>query len=378
MTTIFRATAALALLGASLPALAASATATRAWDFKPESSAGLTVRNLIGDIRVERGDTPGFRITANATVETDSQAEAERLLGLIDYRTSDVGAGSRFDVHLAREHFPKLYHEKGARGWYASSYVEHLGERIKVVGNRNEAPMLRVDLVIRAPAGAKLEVKNMFGDEVAEGFSGTLRLDGGSGLLSSTGGEGRAEFDSGSGTVAVNRHSGSVYADTGSGTVKITDCDCEIKADTGSGNVELQGGKGSLAADTGSGSVQVEGFAGTLSADTGSGSVQVRGVTDVTALYMDTGSGSVTVEGDLSALSKLDIDTGSGSVRLMSSAQPSIELRIDTGSGGIDIDAPGATIRETDDATFVKLKEGLARGSIETGSGSVRVSFPQD
>ena len=81
MKTIFRATAALALLGATLPALAASATVTRAWQFKPESNAGLTVRNLIGDIRVERGTLPGIHITANTTVEAATQAEAERLTG---------------------------------------------------------------------------------------------------------------------------------------------------------------------------------------------------------------------------------------------------------------------------------------------------------
>ena len=48
MNTIFRATAALGLLAASLPALAASATVSRAWQFKPESSAGLTVRHGTG------------------------------------------------------------------------------------------------------------------------------------------------------------------------------------------------------------------------------------------------------------------------------------------------------------------------------------------
>ncbi len=375
MTTIFRATAALALLCASLPALAASATATRAWDFKPESNAGLRVRNLMGNVRIERGDTPGFRVTATATIETASQAEAERLLTLIDYRTSDVGAGSRLDVRLPREHFPKLYQAKGTSAWYAASYVEYLGERIRLVGDKDEAPALRVDLVIRAPAGAKLEVVNTFGDEVAEGYSGTLRLDGGSGLLSSTGGEGRLELDNGSGTVIVNGHKGSVSADTGSGAVKITDCECEISADTGSGSVEVQGGKGSLAADTGSGGVRIQGFAGRIAADTGSGSVQARGVTDVTALAMDTGSGSVSIEGDLSALTKLGIDTGSGSVTLRSSAQPSMEIRIEPGSGGVDVDAPGATIRETDDATIVRMKDAAGRGLIDTGSGSVHLTF---
>ena len=262
MKTIFRATAALALLAASLPALAASATVTRAWQFKPESNAGLAVRNLIGNIRVERGTTPGVHITANTTVEAATQAEAERLAGLIDFRSSDVGPGSRFDVRLPHEHFPKIYSEKGASGWFSTSYVDYLGERIRLVGDKDEAPAVRVDLVIRAPAGAKLDVSNVVGDIVAQNYSGKLRLDGGSGLLTSTGGEGELELDNGSGEVVVSGHRGRVSADTGSGSVKITDCECEILADTGSGSVDVQRGKGSVSADTGSGGVQVEGFSG--------------------------------------------------------------------------------------------------------------------
>ena len=121
--------------------------------------------------------------------------------------------------------------------------------------------------------------------------------------------------------------------------------------------------------------MQVEGFAGKFAADTGSGSVRARGVSDVKSLDVDTGSGSVNIEGDLSALSKLNIDTGSGSVSLRSSAQPSMEIRIDTGSGGVDVDAPGSTIRETDDETIVRLKDSAGSGVIDTGSGSVKINF---
>src|SRR5262245_10937474 len=168
MNKVCRVAAALVLLVPNLPALAASATATRAWDYKPESNAGLTVRSFIGDVRVERGTTPGFHVTATTTIEAPTQAEAERLLGLVEFRTKDVGAGSRFDVRLAREDFPKVYWKKGARGWFSVSYVEHLGERIRLVGDPDEAPAVRVDLTISAPAGAKLEVDHGFGDAVAE------------------------------------------------------------------------------------------------------------------------------------------------------------------------------------------------------------------
>jgi hypothetical protein len=375
MNHFFRATAALALLTATLPALAASATATRSWQFKPESNAGLAVRNLMGTVRVERGTAPGIHVTASTTIEAPSQAEADRLIKLVDFRTSDVGAGSRFDVRLPREHFPKLYWEKGASSWYSLSYVEYLGERIRVVGDRADAPAVRVDLVIRAPAGAKLEVDITFGDAMAQGYSGTLRLDGGSGLLSSTGGEGDFELDNGSGEVVVSGHRGRVAADTGSGDVTISDCECEIVADTGSGSVDIDRGKGSVSADTGSGGVDVTDYAGSFAADTGSGSVKARGLTDVKSLEVDTGSGSVTVEGDLSALERVAIDTGSGSVTLRSSAQPSLELRIDTGSGGVDVSAPGASIREKDDVTYVRMRDAAHSGEIDTGSGSVTLAF---
>ncbi len=34
-----------------------------------------------------------------------------------------------------------------------------------------------------------------------------------------------------------------------------------------------------------------------------------------------------------------------------------MELRIDTGSGGVDVNAPGASIREYDDVTIVRMKD---------------------
>lgn len=372
MRHMIRFTAALAMLAAIPPAMAASATVTRSWQFKPESAAGLTVRNLIGDVRIERGGD-GFLVTARATVDADTQAEADRLAGLIDYRTADAGAGSRFEVRFPREHFPKIYHSGSYSSWWGVMYVHHLGERIRLVGDRDDAPGVRVDLVIKAPAGARLEVDNVFGESAATGFSGNLRLDGTSGSLRSTDGEGEVELDSGSGRVEVSRHRGSVRADTGSGSVRIADCECDIDADTGSGRVEVRGGKGRVRADTGSGRVVVEAFAGAIEADTGSGSVRARDVRDVRALDVDTGSGEVEVAGDLSALESLFIGTGSGSVSLRSSAAPSIEIRIETGSGGVDVDAAGADVRKSDGVWTVKLGAGSGRGHVDTGSGGVDI-----
>ncbi len=374
MRMMTRATGTLALLAACVPALAATATQTRAWQYKGDAAAGLEVRNLIGDIRVERGTEAGFHVTAIATIEAGTQAEADALARAIDYRTRDIGAGSRFDVAFPREHFPKIFHAGGPETWWGVMYVEHLGERIRLTGDADDAPKVRVDLVIRAPAGAKLDVSNVFGESVAQGYSGELRLDGGSGLLRSAGGEGRLELDNGSGSVEVAGHQGRVSADTGSGSVTIRDCSCEIDADTGSGGVEVRGGSGVLRADTGSGRVTVEDFSGAIAADTGSGTVRARGVSNVTELNVDTGSGGVSVEGDLSALQRLRVDTGSGSVRLRSAGAPSMEIVIDTGSGHVDVDAPGATIKESESGVWtVRFQDGAGSGVIDTGSGSVDI-----
>ena len=372
MRTIFRAVMAIALATAGLPAAAATATSTRAWQFKTDAAAGLEVRNLIGNVRVERGTQPGFNITATATIVAKTQDEADALAHAIDYRTRDVGAGSRFDVAFPRQQFPKIYYDRGPDSWWSVMYVEHLGERIRLTGDRDEAAEVRVDLVIRAPAGAKLKVNNVIGEEVALGYSGELSLDGGSSALRSSGGEGRLDLDSGSGDVEVTGHKGRVSADTGSGSVTITDCSCEIDANTGSGGVAVRGGSGVLRADTGSGHVKVENFSGSIAADTGSGGVQAAGVSNVTELDLDTGSGSVSVDGDLAALKRLHVDTGSGSVRLQSAKSFSMEVVIDTGSGHVDVSAPGAMIKESDNGVWtVRLEDGAARGVIDTGSGGV-------
>lgn len=379
MRTMIRPAMALLLLGACLPAVAATTTLTRAWQYKTDAAAGLQVRNLIGDIRVERGTDPGFHITATATIEAATQDKADALAHAIEYRTRDIGAGSRFDVTFPKEQFPKLYYAKGPGNWWSAMYVEYLGQRIRMTGDPDEAPMVRVDLLIRAPAGAKLDVSNVFGESVAQGYSGELRLDGSGGALRSTGGEGRLLLDNGSGDIEVTGHNGRVSADTGSGDVTIKDCSCEIDADTGSGSVAIRGGSGVLRADTGSGGVSVEGFSGAIAADTGSGEVQARGVSNVTELNVDTGSGGVSVDGDLTAMKRLHVDTGSGSVRLESAGAPSMEIVIDTGSGDVDVNAPGATVKESKDGVWtVKLHDGTASGVIDTGSGGVNIVVAGD
>jgi len=367
------ATAALSLVTAQ--AIAATATVTRAWQYEGASPATLRVDNLVGDVRIERGPAAGFHVSVEVTAEASSEREAREIADAVEFNAKDAGSSSAFQVRLPSSRFPLIYRPGGPEGWFEGRmYVDYLGERRRITGDPEEGVKVRVDIVLRAPAEARLDVRNVLGDSTAEGFSGELRLDGASGRLSSTNGSGRLDLDSGSGPVEVRVHSGEVRADTGSGPVTVDDCQCRISADTGSGSVSVRGGEGELDADAGSGEVTVSDFKGSIRADTGSGSVRVTGSTGATELVADTGSGSVRVAGDFSTLRRLDIDTGSGSVTLESSAWPAMELVVDTGSGGTSIDVPGASVTLDDDRrSVVRIGEGGFRGIVDTGSGSVRI-----
>lgn len=367
--------AAAALLLSAVQAGAATVTTTRAWQYEDGAPAALEVENLIGDVRIERGTAAGFHVSVTVTAEAGDEREAREIAEAVEFNAKDAGSSSAFQVLLPQSRFPLIYRPGAPEGWFSGRmYVSYLGEKRRVTGDADEGAKVRVDILVRAPADSRLDVRNVFGDASADGFSGELRLDGTSGRLASTNGSGRLDLDSGSGEVEVDGHEGTVRADTGSGPVSIRDCRCRISVDTGSGPVSVTGGEGELDADTGSGGVSVGDFKGSVRANTGSGGVKVSGLSGASELVADTGSGSVRVAGDLSGLRKLDIDTGSGSVTLESGAWPAMKLVLDTGSGGTTIDIPGAVVSLDDKRReVVRIGEGGFRGIVDTGSGSVSI-----
>jgi DUF4097 and DUF4098 domain-containing protein YvlB len=365
----------LAALVLAASAEAATSTATQAWQFKDDSAGGLEIDNLVGDVTIERGTAAGFHVSVKVTAEAASAQEADIIARAVEFSVQDAGSSSRLQVLLPDAKFPTIYIAGVPEGWWVrGAKTEYLGEKREVTGDKNKGVQVRVDILVQAPAEAKLEVRNRFGDTAAQDFNGELKLDSGPGRLSASNGRGKLELDSGSGLVEVSGHSGDVGADTGSGSVTISDCRCRIKADTGSGSVRINGGEGEIDADTGSGSVTVRDFKGSLAADTGSGAVSATGISGLERLVVDTGSGGLSASGDLSGLRRLKVDAGSGSVSIAASAWPAMEVAIDTGSGGVTVDVPGAEVTRHDDGSrTVRIGGGGERGVIETGSGSVEL-----
>jgi DUF4097 and DUF4098 domain-containing protein YvlB len=93
-------------------------------------------------------------------------------------------------------------------------------------------------------------------------------------------------------------------------------------------------------------------------------------------LTIDTGSGSVTLQLDRMGSGSFEIDTGSGGIDLHLPPDASADVSADTGGGRIWLDLTGdyRMRHEEDDEAEFTIGAGDAKLTLDTGSGSIRIS----
>ena len=141
---------------------------------------------------------------------------------------------------------------------------------------------------------------------------------------------------------------------TSSGTVEIAGLRGGGNAETSSGRVTARDLAGNVSLHTSSGGMSVRAFEGTLKLHVSSGDIDVLGVDGV--LDAHTSSGTINVR---DAQGTVRLDTSSGSIDYRGS--PVGECSFATGSGSIDLRLPADLNAKVD---------------LQTGSGTVRLSFP--
>jgi hypothetical protein len=339
------------LLGLGSPSTLADVEEKRTFDSKE-----LTIRNLIGEVRVSGhsgsafevaihvqgrdSTTPGVDIEAGASDLTIRFPEADR------YVYPALGAGSR----------TTFGRDEDDRDWLSTL----LGKGQVTVAGRGSGVEIWADLDVRVPHG------------------GTLRLLHGVGEVDAANAKGTLDLQLRSGHVEARQVTGDLRVDTGSGHVRVADVDGALAVDTGSGHVEVAGARGpSVHIDTGSGHVEIEdATADRLHIDTGSGHVTARNVSAETA-EIDTGSGGVTLELSHMGSGTFKIDTGSGGIALSVPRDASMSVDAETGSGGVAVDLDDdidVERMERDEARF-RLGAGEARVNLSTGSGGIRIRY---
>lgn len=326
----------------------ASARTSRTLEVELEDAdRPFTVENLAGSMSVIPWD--GDRVVAVARVTAANAGLADQVsFEQVRGRSGRATLRVRYPV---RRHRTFRYPEGG------SSTVTYDGRRVRVSGR--QGVLLYADVEVKVPRSQVDAVfKNHVGPLAAEGITGTLRLDTGSGRITARDLEGRIKADTGSGAVEATGIRGEFVCDTGSGSCLVNDFDgTRLTCDTGSGRVRMRG----IRADR-------------VVADTGSGSVVAEDA-DVVDFRGDTGSGSIRLEAVGSRLQRVSADTGSGGVTVSLPAGTTFRLNASVGSGRVRCDVPGAeTIQRGRRVVGCRLGDERVRITADTGSGSVTVT----
>jgi hypothetical protein len=161
---------------------------------------------------------------------------------------------------------------------------------------------------------------------------------------------------------------------TGDGGVEVAPVAGRVRVHTGDGHIRAEGLRGDIRLTTSDGHIRAEGLEGRLQADTGDGHMTVRGRFD--ALDLRTGDGRI--EAEVERGSKVSgawsLRSGDGGIVLRLPEDLAADLDAHTGDGRIDLDAP-LTVSGTVSRTSVRGKLGAGGPPlrVETGDGSIRV-----
>src|SRR5262245_51707862 len=185
-----------------------------------------------------------------------------------------------------------------------------------------------------------------------------------------------AELDlhTGDGNVDVQGVNGSILLRTGDGNLKLWDLQGKLKAETGDGNIDMQNVRGDLTLHTGDGRIDVVGVDGALRAETGDGRVRIAGRFDV--LDVKTGDGGIdAVANEGSRLeTNWRLNTGDGNLTLRVPATIAADVELHTSDGTIDFNLP-VTISGRAGKTELRgqINGGGKLLSLRTGDGSIRL-----
>jgi DUF4097 and DUF4098 domain-containing protein YvlB len=182
------------------------------------------------------------------------------------------------------------------------------------------------------------------------------------------------DLHTGDGNVGVQGVKGTILLRSGDGNLNLSELEGTLRASTGDGNIDMRNTRGDLTLHTGDGRIDVAGIDGSLRAETGDGRVQVNGRFDL--LEVKTGDGGIeamAIEG-----SKLEADwrlnTGDGDLTLRLPTTIAANVELQTNDGSIDFDMP-ITIsgRVGKQQVHGQINGGGKLLSLKTGDGAIHL-----
>jgi DUF4097 and DUF4098 domain-containing protein YvlB len=178
-------------------------------------------------------------------------------------------------------------------------------------------------------------------------------------------GDGNVDLEGVRGTIAVR---------SGDGKLNLSDLQGTLQANTGDGDIDMRNVRGELTLHTGDGRIEATGIDGLLRAETGDGRISVNGRFD--GLDVRTGDGGI--QASALAGSKLNADwvlrTGDGDLTMRVQATIDAEVELQTSDGHIDLDLPVTIMGRAGKREIRgRINGGGKLLSLKTGDGSIRL-----
>ena len=222
---------------------------TFVWTARLRDGATLSVRNIVGDIRVT--EATGDRVEVRAT---------KRTRGTRDPR--DIG----------------FYVTESANG--AEICTAYRGDSACDEGNFNNV-RFSVEYTVAMPRGAKLYASTGNGELSVDKAGSEVEVHTGNGAIHIGQTEGRVSATTGNGDLEIESAKGPVRATSGNGRIFVATSNGPVSAHTGNGDVDVRmkslGGEANMDFHTGSGAVRVTlppDFNGEIDASTGNGELR--------------------------------------------------------------------------------------------------------
>jgi hypothetical protein len=161
---------------------------------------------------------------------------------------------------------------------------------------------------------------------------------------------------------------------TGDGGMDIEPVSGKVSLFTGDGHITARGLRGEMRLHSGDGSIKADALDGRLQADTGDGAMDVRGRFD--ALDLRTGDGHIDASAERGSKvgAAWSLSSGDGGIVLRVPDDLAADVEAHTGDGHIDLGA-GVTVsgRVSRNEVHGKLGAGGAPLRLHTGDGSIRL-----
>jgi DUF4097 and DUF4098 domain-containing protein YvlB len=316
----------------------------------------IIVTNSRGDVKVigEKGRSDVF-CEYTKSIRGRDQDEADRLFNLMDIEVTREGSGLRISVR---------YPDRSERDRnILAMLVQHYAG-------------LSVDLNIAVPPELGVEVVSASGDIELASILGAAVITSASGDVEAVV-VGDLKVDVSSGDLTVSEVSGKAVLSSSSGSIEAHKIRGNLSVRCSSGDVVLSEVGGDLAVEAAMGDVSVEGVRN-VDYSGSSGSASFSGVSGaVTAIAA---SGDIEVDAAPESIANYEMRTSSGRVGLMFERvlKSGFALKVQTTSGDIATTLPITVTKVGRHYLIGVVREGKSIVVLETASGDIDVSEPEE